>query len=746
MTETDKKSVLAVCNTPFQLICVVWLRVCFYKDARFDVIITDQIRDVEPIAKRAKESGVFDCVTLVRDNDYSYWHGKGNRRLNTKWDNARDYLTRTARRRSLYKGETLYDEFLIFNHSRFSMLLFEKLWQRNPLIEVGIYEEGIGCYDHISRCYYDPKRLFEERNPRRVKLDKVFRRSCLTNSIRRMYVFIPEMLDFHPPIDIVRIPPIDGNNASLTDALFAIFDCQNAVVTCEQDVILFEESYASDGWKFDYQQVLDMLGKAYGKENIIVKQHPRSTLNVFRDGGYTVFPGSNVPWEVLLLKNPALVDKLWVSYASGSMLCPYFYLNLPVRAVSMIKLVPQPLTDVHLGYLDHIRNDLFALAPDHYLLPTSEGELTRVDELLKEASAAPRTEKGKKPKLSIVFCVYNGAKIMRPAMESVLTQDFTDFELLCVDDGSTDETLAVFHEYAKNDKRVVVIPQEKNTGLFIARCNGINHAAGDYLLFLDADDSYRKDALREINEMTHFYHADVFHYAVEVVSEVPGEEAHIETTRVFHSPMLQKPAGKNLLKHCFCENRISRSMWSKAFKRDVIQKAVADVDDTRVDFGDDAYLMFRILYYANTYIGDTSGKAYYTYAFSPDLYIADKLTEKQFAKYANTWGRVSVKCREFLEKNHALETYREEWDALSLEVLLKPTLFFLLYRLTDEQRGVGFDIMRQYWDVNVLLRELKRLVDGEKFRRAKAEKTIGFRAQRKIKKIGKAVLHHLHLR
>ena len=80
-----------------------------------------------------------------------------------------------------------------------------------------------------------------------------------------------------------------------------------------------------------------------------------------------------------------------------------------------------------------------------------------------------------------------------------------------------------------------MIPQEKNTGLFRARCNGINHAKGDYILFMDADDYYAPGALGEISDKAHFYHPDVFHYSVSVISEDPSDTKHIASTERFHA-------------------------------------------------------------------------------------------------------------------------------------------------------------------------------------------------------------------
>ncbi|OHB79357.1 MAG: hypothetical protein A2Z25_15860 [Planctomycetes bacterium RBG_16_55_9] len=91
----------------------------------------------------------------------------------------------------------------------------------------------------------------------------------------------------------------------------------------------------------------------------------------------------------------------------------------------------------------------------------------------------------KRPLVSVVMPVYNGGDYMGQAIESVLTQDYTNFEIVVIDDGSTDNTREVVLRY--NDKRIRYLHQE-NTGVASARNLGIRHAKGQYIIPLDADD------------------------------------------------------------------------------------------------------------------------------------------------------------------------------------------------------------------------------------------------------------------
>ncbi|QLL85278.1 glycosyltransferase family 2 protein [Aeromonas caviae] len=101
--------------------------------------------------------------------------------------------------------------------------------------------------------------------------------------------------------------------------------------------------------------------------------------------------------------------------------------------------------------------------------------------------------------VSVIMPIYNGGLYLREAVESVLNQTYTNFELICIDDGSTDNTLEILNEYASRDKRIRVVSRE-NKGLITTLNEGISLANFDYIARMDADDISSKDRfLKQIN-------------------------------------------------------------------------------------------------------------------------------------------------------------------------------------------------------------------------------------------------------
>lgn len=96
---------------------------------------------------------------------------------------------------------------------------------------------------------------------------------------------------------------------------------------------------------------------------------------------------------------------------------------------------------------------------------------------------------------TVVMPAYNAAAYLAQTIESVLNQTFTDFELIIIDDGSTDNTAVIADDYNKKDPRVKLLSQS-NQGVSATRNKGINHSNSKYIAFIDADDKWFPDNLR----------------------------------------------------------------------------------------------------------------------------------------------------------------------------------------------------------------------------------------------------------
>ena len=122
--------------------------------------------------------------------------------------------------------------------------------------------------------------------------------------------------------------------------------------------------------------------------------------------------------------------------------------------------------------------------------------------------------KSKNKKFSIIICAYNVEKYIETAIDSIKNQDFKDYELIVVNDGSKDRTLKILKTY----KDIKLINNKKNIGLGESRNKAVNSAKGEYILYLDADDTlYSNDTLSKINETLGNKNLDICYFGVQYI-------------------------------------------------------------------------------------------------------------------------------------------------------------------------------------------------------------------------------------
>ena len=123
--------------------------------------------------------------------------------------------------------------------------------------------------------------------------------------------------------------------------------------------------------------------------------------------------------------------------------------------------------------------------------------------------------------ISVIVPVYNVSEYLAQCMDSIINQTFEDIEIICVNDGSTDDSLKILEEYREKDERIIIISQE-NQGQGVARNVGMKVARGNYIFFMDSDDFIKLNALELLHENAVSNNSDVVFYRF--YKYVDGEE------------------------------------------------------------------------------------------------------------------------------------------------------------------------------------------------------------------------------
>ena len=173
-------------------------------------------------------------------------------------------------------------------------------------------------------------------------------------------------------------------------------------------------------------------------------------------------------------------------------------------------------------------------------------------------------------KVSVIVPVYNAEMYLKKCLNSILEQTFTDFELICIDDGSSDASLKILTEYAQKDSRIRIFEQN-HEGVAAARNWGIKLAQGEFVQFLDADDYFEKDLLEKMLIRVDKYNADIVVCSYRKVDD----EGNVVESKNPNSPInldripLETPfTWKNFKNDIF--NLLTPIVWNKLIKKSLI--------------------------------------------------------------------------------------------------------------------------------------------------------------------------------
>ena len=171
------------------------------------------------------------------------------------------------------------------------------------------------------------------------------------------------------------------------------------------------------------------------------------------------------------------------------------------------------------------------------------------------------------PKVSVIIPVYNTAKYLRQCLDSVAGQTLEDIEIICIDDGSTDESPNILQEYAQRDRRFRIFHQQ-NLFAGVARNTGIDHARGDYLVFWDSDDYFDPRALKLMYERAKQDDADICvcgasRYFEETGDVIPNDK-YLDSGRLPDDPAFNRRSNPDYIL-TFTTVMLWNKMYSRAF-------------------------------------------------------------------------------------------------------------------------------------------------------------------------------------
>ncbi len=249
-----------------------------------------------------------------------------------------------------------------------------------------------------------------------------------------------------------------------------------------------------------------------------------------------------------------------------------------------------------------------------------------------------------RPMVSIIVPIYNAEQYLRRCVDSILNQEYTDYELLLVNDGSTDASGDICEEYRDRDPRVIVI-QKENTGVSDSRNRALDRARGKYLQFLDSDDWITPDATRLFVRAAEEYGCDmVISDFYRVVGERLSPKGDIEeegvlTREEFAAHMMENPA-----------DFYYGVLWNKLYRRDIVEEHKLRMD-TDISWCEDFMFNLEYIRYAKVF-----------YALHAPIYYYVKRKGSLASQGINISKTVKMKLNVFEYYNNFYKHVLEEED------------------------------------------------------------------------------------
>ena len=238
-------------------------------------------------------------------------------------------------------------------------------------------------------------------------------------------------------------------------------------------------------------------------------------------------------------------------------------------------------------------------------------------------------------KFSFVLPIYNVDKYLRQCLDSIIHQTYSNIEIICVNDGSTDSCADILAEYSAIDSRIKIITQE-NKGTLMARKVGIMVASGDYVLCVDPDDWLDLFTVEKIVKTLKRTNADTIQFGFEIEQgTILSKERKQEIDSFFNRQVEHINGSEAILSSAFIDNVLSYNQCGKAIRTSIAQQAFSIIPDIRCIFAEDQSTGFILFCFTNT----IHGIPYKLYHYRAGVGISTKtnLTIEEYKEALNSF-------------------------------------------------------------------------------------------------------------
>ena len=263
-----------------------------------------------------------------------------------------------------------------------------------------------------------------------------------------------------------------------------------------------------------------------------------------------------------------------------------------------------------------------------------------------------------KPLVSLIIPVYNVAKFLHESLDSAVNQTLKNIEIICVNDGSTDNSLEILNEYAAKDSRVRVINKTVNGSAIMARKDGVMAVKGKFTMFMDADDYLQPNACETAYNLIVKNDVDILCFSFTIHEY--DEDGKISNISVHNQVFNEVVYGRDQIqKYFFVDKKVYIAYWNKIYKTELLKSAYSNMEDFCCSRIDDNYDDYYISYYAKQMLGVLT-EPLYIYYYGRGGCADSKISLATFEKACIITKGVSL-IKKFLEREG---TFKEQENIL----------------------------------------------------------------------------------
>lgn len=319
MESPAKRHVLFYCATTFQLFNILNMsRSGNFTQDTLDIII-DNASPLETYIPVLEETKIFNRIYTFDYLGVTEQLRKADKLRRTELSRSPDQVIRID-----WESEP-YTDFYLANNWLVHKMVYYALVQKGSTPLIHLFEDGTATYSITPAKYYLTEGIDHD----------FYQAYAFPIRLSELLLYQPELFTGEVSCPVKRMPTLDLNSTPLRLLYEKVWG--RAQIPRER-YIFFEEASLQDKYPCNDFELFEIVAEKVGRNNIIVKRHPRNRYDRFTPAGYRVMENETIPWEVVLLQND-ISNKVLITLTSGAVMTPQLIFNKPIPSIHLVNMM-----------------------------------------------------------------------------------------------------------------------------------------------------------------------------------------------------------------------------------------------------------------------------------------------------------------------------------------------------------------------------------------------------------------------